>query len=309
MLTACAARAIGVYLQVGGVYLNVHILRLGEDCDGHGRGMDPALALSLGHTLHAVNAALEFQAGIRTLALDHKADLLEAAEFGRVGIQHLALPALCLGVHGIHPVEHARKERGLLAACAAPYLDDDVLVVVGVARKQQHLEPFTALGRPLPGAVKLLKHHLFEFVLKPARVEQSLCLCGVALGGLAAAVFLDYRGQRFQLLHELLILFKVGDDVAAAQLLVDILEAFLDLFKFIKHRASELFRALSRELPDIFLDLDALEHDLAAALKALDAEIRADTQHGEAVAAAGMLLFHRDDVAHSDIHYSPSDNP
>ncbi len=53
------------------------------------------------------------------------------------GVEHLGAPPLPLGVAQVHP-QQVRGEQGrLLAALAGHDLDDDVAVVVGVARDEQ----------------------------------------------------------------------------------------------------------------------------------------------------------------------------
>ena len=54
-----------------------------------------------------------------------------------LAVNELGLPAVALGVAAVHAEELGREERGLLAARAGADLDDDVLVVVGVARQEQ----------------------------------------------------------------------------------------------------------------------------------------------------------------------------
>ena len=47
---------------------------------------------------------------------------------------------MALGVAGVHAEELAREERSLLAAGAGANFEQDVFVVVGIARRQQQLE-------------------------------------------------------------------------------------------------------------------------------------------------------------------------
>ena len=101
--------------------------------------MDAALGFGLRHPLHPVDAAFVLQAAVGPLPLDRKAYLLDAPQLGFVQVQHLGPPAQPLDVHGVHPVEAAGKEGGLLAAGPGPYLDDDVLLVVGILGEEQQL--------------------------------------------------------------------------------------------------------------------------------------------------------------------------
>ena len=64
-------------------------------------------------------------------------DVLVAAEVGLGRVEDLGLPAAALGVAQVHPQQVAGEQRRLLAALARLDLEDDVLVVVGVARHEQ----------------------------------------------------------------------------------------------------------------------------------------------------------------------------
>src|SRR3990172_3649493 len=103
-----------------------------------------------GHALPAVAAALELQPAPRAAPLDEEDDLLVAAHAGHVGVHDLDLPALALGVLRVHAREVGGEQRGLVAARARPDLDEDVLVVVRVAREQETLELLLEL-RLAPG--------------------------------------------------------------------------------------------------------------------------------------------------------------
>ena len=46
----------------------------------------------------------------------------------------------------------------------------------------------------------------------------------------------------------------------------------------------------------------ARKHDFAAAALAFELKIHADAQHGKDLSAAGVLLFHFNPVAHTDVH-------
>ena len=94
MLTARAARTVGLKFKVGGVYLNIDLLDLGEYGYSYCRGVYSALRLGLRYTLYAVYAAFVFQLAVCALSLYRKADFLVAAEFGGISVYYLYLPAL-----------------------------------------------------------------------------------------------------------------------------------------------------------------------------------------------------------------------
>ena len=107
-----------------------------------------------GHALHAVHPALVLQPGpdalpglgraLAALGLHGDLDVLVAAELGLGGVDDLGLPADPLGVAQVHAQQVAGEQRRLVAARARLDLEDDVLVVAGVARDEQKAE---LLGR------------------------------------------------------------------------------------------------------------------------------------------------------------------
>ena len=100
--------------------------------------MDAAGGFRGRHTLDAVHARFILQLGIGTLAFDLENDFLEPAHADGIGIHHLHLPVMVLGVTGIHAVQVGGKDGGFLAPRAGPDLDEDVLVITRVPG-HQHL--------------------------------------------------------------------------------------------------------------------------------------------------------------------------
>ena len=102
--------------------------------------MDAPARLGFGHPLHPVDAAFKFQATVGTLAGDHKADLLIAAQLGFIDARHLGAVTPALGVHGVHPEQAVGEQSAFLAAHAPTNFHDDVLAVVGGLGQQKHLQ-------------------------------------------------------------------------------------------------------------------------------------------------------------------------
>ena len=134
-----------------GIDVDIDLVGLGQHRHRGRRRVHPALALGDRHPLHPVRAALELQVAPRAVAPHHERDLVEAAEVGRVGRQHLQLPARAQGVGLVHVEQVAGEEVGLLAALGAADLDDDVLALVGVLGQQQHLELVLEAGQVVLG--------------------------------------------------------------------------------------------------------------------------------------------------------------
>ena len=156
------AGAEGVYLQILGVDVHVHLFRLGQDSHGGGGGVDAALGLCFGHALHPVDAAFVLQPGVGPLPIDEEADLLKAPQLCLVEGDNLGLPALALGVGGVHPVEVVGEQGSLLPTGAAADFHNDVLPVVGVLGQQEQLQLLLQAGELYPLLPDLLLGHLLQ---------------------------------------------------------------------------------------------------------------------------------------------------
>src|SRR3546814_6463910 len=106
-----ALRAVGVDPQILVVDVDVDLLGLRQHRDGGSRGVDAPTAFGHRHTLHAVRAGLELQAGEDARAGALRARLLVAADLDFGGIDDLEAPALQLGVALVHAQEVGGKER------------------------------------------------------------------------------------------------------------------------------------------------------------------------------------------------------
>src|SRR5690606_11656465 len=82
--------------------------------------------------------------------------------------EDLDRPALPLRVAAVHTEEVGGEERGLLSALPSPDLEDDVLLVVRVGRKEQELD--LALERP---ALRLELRELELRELPQLRIGES----------------------------------------------------------------------------------------------------------------------------------------
>src|SRR4030095_1505295 len=87
-----------------------------------------------------MDAALELEPTPGAPAVDEQDHVLETADARGARVHDLDTPALTLGVFRVHPGEVAREQRRLVAAGPGADFDEDVPVVVGIARQQESLQ-------------------------------------------------------------------------------------------------------------------------------------------------------------------------
>src|SRR5262245_55031968 len=119
-----------------------------------------------------MDASLVLQSAPGASPLDEEDHLLEAADAGRARVHHLDLPALALGVLRVHPGQLGREQRGLVAAGPCPDLEEDVLIVVGLARHEQTLELALEVGLLAAQLVDFGLRELQELLIAAVLTEQ-----------------------------------------------------------------------------------------------------------------------------------------
>ncbi len=130
--------ALDVDPQVPGlVDVHLDLVGLGQHDDRRRARVDAAARLRRRHALDPVHAALELEPAVRTVAGDLEDRLLDPADARLVEAHEVRPEAVLEGVARVHPQQLRREQRGLLAAGAGPDLDDDVAIVVGVARQER----------------------------------------------------------------------------------------------------------------------------------------------------------------------------
>src|SRR5262249_25533682 len=107
-----------------------------QDGDRGGGSVDASLLLGLGHTLNAMAAALVTQAPVNALAVDAEDHFLVAALLAGAEGNVFHLPALVAGIVGVHIVEIAGKQGGLIAAGAGPDFHDDAVKIFALGQEQ-----------------------------------------------------------------------------------------------------------------------------------------------------------------------------
>ena len=141
VLTTGPGGAEGVDLQLGGVDLDLFGFRhFRQHGHGTGGGVHPALGFGLGYPLHPVAAGFKLEAAVDVLAVHLGDHLLVAAVLAVVAADDGDAPALALGITGVHAEQIPREDRRLVATGTGADLQVAVVVILGVARQQHHLQ-------------------------------------------------------------------------------------------------------------------------------------------------------------------------
>ena len=122
--------------------------------------MDAALRLGDRHPLHPVRTALVLHVAPHAVALQQERGLVVAAHLGRVGLEHVGLPAHAVGVAHVHVEEDLGEEVRLLTALGAADLDDHVLALVGVLGQEEQAQLLLEPGDGRLGLVDLGAHEV-----------------------------------------------------------------------------------------------------------------------------------------------------
>ena len=242
--------AVDVDLQVVLVDLDLDLLRLRQHRDRRGRGVDAALGLGLGHPLHPVRPALVLEDRVGALALDREGDLLEAADLGRRLRERLGREPPLLRVAGQHLVEVAGEERRLVAPGPGADLDEDVLVVVGVALDHRQPDLLFELLEPRRRLLDDLAQLGILAVLASSSRAPSRSSCSVRY----SARQLVRRLQLAVLPPHLGVALPVADHRGIGHLALELGEARLDLLD--ERRSWNNIRAGRRATCSLCDDLD-----------------------------------------------------
>ena len=154
--------------------------------------------------------------------------LLEPAEVRRRGREDVGLPPMPLGEPPVHLVEVAGPQRRLLSPRAGADLDDHILAVVRVARRQQVLELGLQRVRPLLRAFGFgeeERRHLGVGLV----LREGARLLGLGDGGSVVAIRTDDVLELGEPLAERPHPFGIGGDVGRGHLRGDLVVRDLDL--------------------------------------------------------------------------------
>ena len=109
--------------------------------------MHPALGLGLGHTLHAVNAALVLEGTVDTLARHLEYYLLISAGSALGLAVDLELPSLALAVLGIHAEKVPGEDCRLVPSCTAADLHYSIFLILRILGDEQELDLLLHAGQ------------------------------------------------------------------------------------------------------------------------------------------------------------------
>ena len=195
--------------------------------------MHAPAGLGLRHALDAVDAGFKLESRVCPVTADDKVSFLYTAQLRVVVVQKLHAIAALFRVHRVHAVEVGSKKRALLPAHTAADLDDDVLVVVRVARQQQHAQLVEKALFFRLGSVQFLLRHVPE--LRVARQLQRLR--DVVLALLVRAVGLHHGGKLLLLARERAQLLWLSVNFRHFEQLADLVIAARELFELFPHQA------------------------------------------------------------------------
>ena len=140
VLAAGAGGTVTVDAQIALVDLDIDFLGFRQHGDGHGRGVDAALAFGGRHALHAVHAGFVFQPREHAAAGDLGDALLQPAKLGFAIFQHLEAPAAQRRVFLIHREQFGGEQRGFVAAGGGPHFQDGRTLVGFVLWQHRHAD-------------------------------------------------------------------------------------------------------------------------------------------------------------------------
>ena len=141
---------------------------------------------------------------------------------------------LTVGEEPVEAVARARDARLLiLAADAAANFDDNVLIVVGIFRKQQDLQFFFQFSHAGLGIVDLHKGHIADVGIFVA--QQLLCGLQIGLGSLITAVGFNDGCQFLLLTEQVGGTLGIAVQVALLESIFDLEQSCFNCGKFVQH--------------------------------------------------------------------------
>ena len=233
MLAARAGSAVDLHFDVLGPEVDIDLLHLRQHRNRRGRGVHAPAGLGFRHALDAVDAGFKLESRVRPVTADDKVSFLYAAQLCVVVVQKLHAIAALFRVHRIHAVEVGGEQRALLPAHAAANFNDDIFVVVRVARQQQHAQLVEKALFFRLGCVQFLLRYVLELGVgyKLQRLRDVVLALQVrAIGRDHSFKFLLLARERAQLLW-------VSVNFRHFEQLADLVIAARELFELFPHQA------------------------------------------------------------------------
>src|ERR1022692_4100060 len=227
-LAAWAGGAEGVNAQIFGFDLDVDVFGFRQHRDGDGGGVHASLLLGGGNALHAMHAAFVLELRKNAVAFDDGDDFLQASGRRLRRGEYLHLPALRLGIAGVHAEDFGGEESGFVSAGAGADFEDDVLFVVGVFGQQQDFQLFFDggdAGLQLVEFFLSVSAHLGIFFVG----EHSFTFGYAAREILVFAILLDDGRDLAVRLGSLLVSSRVVDDIRRSESAGQLFVAGFDL--------------------------------------------------------------------------------
>ena len=131
VLTARAARAVGVHAQILGIYLYAFVvLYLGHNLETRKTRVPAGVAVKRRNAHKAVHALFGFEISVRVCARHAERNALYARFVAREIVEFLVSEPVLVGVHLIHAIEHLSPFLRLRAARARVQRENGVVMVV-----------------------------------------------------------------------------------------------------------------------------------------------------------------------------------
>ena len=266
-----------------------------------------------------MHSAFVFQFCENSLALDQEADLAITTQFSGIGAYLLDFPALTCSVHGVHSQQRIGEKSGFFATGAGSYFDDAAAVVVRVLGQEQYLQFLIQLFHERLVIVVFALGKLAQFGVGAGLFKRGN---GVVEASLCLFVFLPDFHQRSQALvfsHQVAVKLVVSDNRGVGKLNANFVVARFRNHKFVVHNLSSVqnqwvhaqklqfgILVFADDGFYLFLALGTRYHENMSAALAAQPEIRTAALYEHFVApAAGVFLFHHENVSDFDIHMFP----
>ncbi len=165
-LSPVSGRSHDIHPDILLINNNINVLiHLRHHSHTDGRGMNPAAALGLRHTLYPMHPALIFHFGVCTLAGNHELHFLHSSDTDFIHIQCLYSPALALRIMHIHTVNFRGKQSRFIPARTCADFHNHVFIVIGVLGQKQYFQLLLQLFHPLFILIQSLFNHLPHFFI------------------------------------------------------------------------------------------------------------------------------------------------